>query len=297
MDQILITSGAQQAPSLIGTTLLDRGGPVWIEDPGYLGAKAALLRAGANLVPIPTDDEGLTIPSLRHGRQPRLIYTTPSRQFPLGTTMTLPRRLAVMEFTRKTGAWLIEDDYDSEFRYVGRPVPSLQGLASGERVIYVGSFSKVLFASLRLGYLVVPDHLVDVFRKAKEIHDGSSSAIDQATTAVFLEQGLFATHVRRMRKLYKERLDGFLCEAQKYLSGFLTFPTIETGMDAMGWLPADADDSAVSSRLSAKGIDVPPLSEYALTPCPPGLLFGFTAFSSSETQSAMQEISRCLTNK
>ena len=296
-DQIVITSGAQQALSLIGTTLLDRGDPVWIEDPGYLGARAALLRAGANLVPIPTDDEGLTIPSLRHGRQPRLIYTTPSRQFPLGTTMTLPRRLAVMEFTRKSGAWLIEDDYDSEFRYVGRPVPSLQGLASGERVIYVGSFSKVLFASLRLGYLVVPDHLVDVFRKAKEIHDGSSSAIDQATTAVFIEEGFFATHVRRMRRLYKERLDGFLSEAKKYLSGFLTFPTIEAGMDAMGRLPANADDTAVSRRLSAEGIDVPPLSAYALTPCTPGLLFGFTAFSSSETRSAMQDVSRCLTNK
>src|SRR6266446_4141834 len=296
-DQIVITSGAQQALSLIGTTFLDRGDPVWIEDPGYLGARAALLRAGANLVPIPTDDEGLTIPSLRQGRQPRLIYSTPSRQFPLGTTMTLPRRLAVMEFTRKSGAWLIEDDYDSEFRYVGRPMPSLQGLASGERVIYVGSFSKVLFASLRLGYLVVPDHLVDVFRKAKEIHDGSSSAIDQATTAVFIEEGFFATHVRRMRKLYKERLDGFLCEAKKYLSGFLTFPTIEAGMDAMGRLPADADDTAVSRRLSAEGIDVPPLSAYALTPCPPGLLFGFTAFSSSETRSAMQRVSRCLSNK
>ncbi len=296
-DQIVITSGAQQALSLIGTTFLDRGDPVWIEDPGYLGARAALLRAGANLVPIPTDDEGLTIPSLRQGRQPRLIYSTPSRQFPLGTTMTLPRRLAVMEFTRKSGAWLIEDDYDSEFRYVGRPMPSLQGLASGERVIYVGSFSKVLFASLRLGYLVVPDHLVDVFRKAKEIHDGSSSAIDQATTAVFIEEGFFATHVRRMRKLYKERLDGFLCEAKKYLSGFLTFPTIEAGMDAMGRLPADADDTAVSRRLSAEGIDVPPLSAYALTPCTPGLLFGFTAFSSSETRSAMQRVSRCLSNE
>ncbi len=296
-DQIVITSGAQQALSLIGTTFLDRGDPVWIEDPGYLGARAALLRAGANLVPIPTDDEGLTIPSLRQGRQPRLIYSTPSRQFPLGTTMTLPRRLAVMEFTRKSGAWLIEDDYDSEFRYVGRPMPSLQGLASGERVIYVGSFSKVLFASLRLGYVVVPDHLVDVFRKAKEIHDGSSSAIDQATTAVFIEEGFFATHVRRMRKLYKERLDGFLCEAKKYLSGFLTFPTIEAGMDAMGRLPADADDTAVSRRLSAEGIDVPPLSAYALTPCTPGLLFGFTAFSSSETRSAMQRVSRCLSNE
>src|SRR4029077_5025042 len=136
------------------------------------------------LTPIPIDSEGLTIPSSRRTGAPRLIYVTPSRQFPLGTTMTLPRRLALLEFARTSAAWVIEDDYDSEFRYVGRPMPSLQGLASNDCVIYVGSFSKVLFASLRLGYLVVPHHLVDVFRKAKEIQDGSSSAIDQATTAV-----------------------------------------------------------------------------------------------------------------
>jgi GntR family transcriptional regulator / MocR family aminotransferase len=291
-DQIIIAAGAQQALSLIGTSLIDRGDPVWIEDPGYLGARAALLRAGAKLVPISIDSEGLTIPSSRRTRLPRLIYTTPSRQFPLGTTMTLPRRLALLEFARTSGAWIIEDDYDSEFRYVGRPVPSLQGLGSHDSVIYVGSFSKVLFASLRLGYVVVPHHLVDVFRKAKEIQDGSSSAIDQATAAVFIEEGFFSTHVRRMRKLYRGRLDVFLHEAKKHLSGFLTFTSIDAGMDAMGWLPRDMSDVAISKRLSAAGIDAPPLSAYSMRVCAPGLVFGFTAFSPSEIRLAIEKISQ-----
>jgi GntR family transcriptional regulator/MocR family aminotransferase len=297
VDQIIITAGAQQALSLIGTSLIDRGDPVWIEDPGYLGARAALVRAGAKLIPIPIDDEGLTIPFSRRSKLPQLIYTTPSRQFPLGTTMTLLRRLALLEFARTSGAWVIEDDYDSEFRYVGRPMPSLQGLASHECVIYVGSFSKVLFASLRLGYLVVPHDLVAVFRKGKEIQAGSSSAIDQATAAVFIEEGFFSTHVRRMRELYRERRDIFLYEAEKHLSSFLTFPSIDAGMDAIGYLPANTDDLAVSKRLQAEGIDAPPLSAYSLRTCSPGLVFGFTAFSPSEMRTAILTISRVLSDR
>ena len=293
-DQIIITAGTQQALSLIGSVFIDRGDPVWIEDPGYLGARAALLQAGARLIPIPVDEEGLTLRTSRPRKPPRLIYTTPSRQFPLGTTMTLSRRLALLEFARANGALVIEDDYDSEFRYLGRPMPSLQGLAFDDCVIYVGSFSKVMFASLRLGYVVVPQHLVEALVKAKEIHDGSAPAIDQATVAMFIEKGFFSIHIRRMRKLYKERRDAFLYEAKKQLSGFLTFPTIEGGMEAMGRLPSDYDDAAVSKRLGAAGIDCPPLSAYSLRAQPPGLVFGFTAFSPSQIRSAIEETSRCL---
>ncbi len=293
-DQIIITAGSQQALSLIAVSLIDRGDPVWIEDPGYLGARAALVRAGARLLPTPLDAEGLAIPHPGRRKAPRLIYTTPSRQFPLGTTMTLSRRLALLDFARSSGAWVVEDDYDSEFRYVGRPVPSLQGLDASGSVIYVGSFSKVLFGSLRLGYVVVPHRLVDVVRNAKEIEDGSSPAIDQATAAVFIEEGFFSTHVRRMRKLYRERLDVFLHEAEKQLSGFLTFPPIEAGMNAPGWLPPGTEDGAVSKRLAVDGIDAPPLSAYCLRPGAPGLVFGFTAFSPAETRSAVQAMSRSL---
>jgi GntR family transcriptional regulator/MocR family aminotransferase len=291
-QQIIVTSGAQEALSLVAEALIERGETIWIEDPGYLGARAAFIRAAAKLVPIPIDTEGLTIPKLR--ARPRLIYTTPSRQFPLGTTMTLSRRMALLEFARRSGAWIVEDDYDSELRYDGRPMPSLQGLDGGNHVIYIGSFSKVLFGSLRLGYVVVPDSLGEVIRKLKEIEYGTSPGTEQATAAIFIEQGYFSTHVRRMRRLYRERRDSFSEAARKYLSGWLTFPKVDAGMDAMGWLARETDDAALSKRLAAIGIDAPPLSAYSLRPCPPGLLFGFTAFSPEQIRSAMQRISNLI---
>jgi GntR family transcriptional regulator/MocR family aminotransferase len=287
-DQIIITAGAQEALSMIAESLVERGDSVCIEDPGYLGARAAFIRAEAKLIPTPVDAEGLTIPNLR--QPPRLIYTTPSRQFPLGVTMTLSRRLALLEFARYSRAWIIEDDYDSEFRYTGRPAPSLQGLDQGSRVIYVGSFSKVLFGSLRLGYIVAPHALVETICKLKEIEYGSSPMIEQATAAVFIEEGYFSTHVRRMRNLYRERRDHFLQAAKKHLSGLLTFPPIEAGMDALGWLEDEKGEAAFSKRLAAAGIDAPPLSAYALRPCASGLVFGFTGFSLGQTRSAMQNM-------
>jgi len=289
-EQIIITAGTQQALSLIGRFLLDRGDSVWIEDPGYLGARAAFVAAEANLVPIPIDTDGLSIPERK--KSPRLIYCTPSRQFPLGITMTLARRFELLEFARKNGVWIVEDDYDSEFRYIDRPLPCLQGLTNSQCVIYTGSFSKVLFPSLRLGYLVLPESLVEIFRKAKQIHDAGSSLIDQATAAVFIEEGFFSTHVRRMRQLYRERLDIFLEEAKKHVAGWLLFPEIDAGMDAMGYLNAGCDDAKISTTLASAGIDVPPLSAYSLNACQPGLVFGFTAFSPAQIRSAMKTVGK-----
>jgi GntR family transcriptional regulator / MocR family aminotransferase len=288
-EQIVITAGTQEALSLIAELLIEGGDRVWIEDPGYLGARAVFSRSGAKLVPISVDEAGITIPILK--RKPRLIYTTPSRQFPRGVTMSLTRRLALLEFARSSGAWIIEDDYDSEFRFVGRPAPSLQGLDSHSCVIYLGSFSKVLFASLRLGYAVLPQHLVDPFRKLKEISSGSVSAVDQATAAVFIEEGFFATHVRRMRNLYGERRDAFLHEAKKYLSGVIEFSPIDAGMDAFGSLRSGDSDADFSNRFRAAGVDAPPLSVYSLRPCEPGLVLGFTAFSPAQIRLAMQSLS------
>jgi len=289
-EQIVITAGTQEALSLIAELLIEDDDHVWIEDPGYLGARAVFSRSGAKLVPVSVDEAGITIPILK--RKPRLIYTTPSRQFPRGVTMSLSRRLALLEFARNSsGVWIIEDDYDSEFRYVGRPTPSLQGLDSYGCVIYLGSFSKVLFPSLRLGYAVLPSHLVDLFRKLKEIGSGSVSAVDQATAAVFIEQGFFATHVRRMRSLYRERRDSFLHEAKKHLSGVIGFSPIDAGMDAVGLLRSGASDVDFSARFRAAGIDAPPLSVYSLRPCEPGLVFGFTAFSPAQIRFAMQSLS------
>jgi len=286
-DHIIVTTGTQQTLSLIADCFVKRADPVWIEDPGYLGARAAFLRAGARLVPVSVDQDGLRVAS--KATRPRLIYTTPSRQFPLGVTMSLPRRLALLEFARSAGAWVIEDDYDSEFRYLDRPLPALQGLAD-DCVIYAGTFSKVLFQSLRLGYVVVPERLIALLRKAKEVHDGSTSALDQATAAIFIEEGFFSTHVRRMRKLYRERRDTFLHESRKHLSGVIDFPKVDAGMDVVGNLPADCDDEQVSQLLASRGIDVPPLSAYSLQSSLSGLVFGFTAFTGPQTRSAVRSI-------
>ncbi len=292
-EQIIIVAGTQQALSLIATLLIEADDPVWIEDPGYLGARAALRASGGRLIPVAVDSEGLSLSGART-EPPRLIYCTPSRQFPSGTTMTVSRRLALLELARTLDVWIIEDDYDSEFRYVDRPLPSLQGLTDEGRVIYAGSFSKVLFPALRLGYLVLPEGLVEVFRKAKEIHDGFSPTIDQATVAVFLEEGFFSTHVRRMRRLYLDRRDLFLDEAEKWLAGFLTFAPIEAGMDAVGWLEAGRDDLQISEQLGNAGVMAPPLSAYSIGACAPGLVFGFTAFSAAQIRSALKAISNTL---
>ena len=288
-EQIVITAGTQEALSLSAELLIEGGDHVWMEDPGYLGARAAFSRSGAKLVPISVDEAGITIPTVK--RKPRLIYTTPSRQFPRGVTMSLSRRLALLEFARGSGAWIIEDDYDSEFRYVGRPSPSLQSLDSNGCIIYLGSFSKVLFASLRLGYAVLPRYLVDPFRKLKEIGSGSVSAVDQATAALFIEEGFFATHLRRMRSLYRERRDSFLHEAKKHLSGAIEFSPIDAGMDAFGALGSGDSDVDFSDRFRAAGVDAPPLSVYSLRPGKPGLVLGFTAFSPAQIRSAMQSLS------
>lgn len=292
-EQIVITAGTQQALSLVGAALISPGDSVWIENPGYLGARAAMLAAEAALVPIPVDADGITIP-VAVNKKPRLIYVTPSRQFPLGVTMSLSRRLALLDYARRNDAFVIEDDYDSEFRYVDRPLPSLQGLTDDAQVIYTGSFSKVLFPSLRLGYLVLPEHLVEIFCKLKEIRDAASSTLDQATAAVFLEEGFFSTHLRRMRRLYRERLEVFLDEAHKHTAGWLRFSTIEAGMDAFGLLESGADDVEISQQLAAAGITVPPVSAYSLTPSAAGLLFGFTAFSAAQIRSAMKTIGRVI---
>jgi GntR family transcriptional regulator/MocR family aminotransferase len=291
----MVTAGTQQALSLTADCLLSRGDPVWIEDPGYLGARAAFLQAGAALIPVSVDHEGLSITSSATTERPRLIYTTPSRQFPLGMTMSLSRRLALLEFVRSAAAWVIEDDYDSEFRYVDRPLPALQGL-SDDCVIYTGSFSKVLFPSLRLGYLVAPEKLIDVFRKAKEVRDGSTTVLDQATAAVFIEEGFFSTHIRRMRKLYRERRDTFLHEANKNLSGLINFPKVEAGMDIVGRLPTDSSDVLLSQQLAQYQIDAPPLSAYSLQSRVSGLVFGFTSFSETQTRSSIRSIAEAIRN-
>ena len=205
-DQILVVSGSQQAFQIAARVLLDTGSQVWVEEPGYGGARDVLRLAGAHLVPVPVDDEGLDVATgIARCPRPRAVYVTPSHQYPLGMTMSAARRLKLLDWAHGSGAWILEDDYDSEYRYESLPIAALQGLDRDSRVVYIGTFSKVLFPALRVGYLVVPADLVRRFAAVREATDIFPPTLNQAVLADFIDQGHFARHLRRMRQLYRER--------------------------------------------------------------------------------------------
>ena len=275
--QVVITSGSQQALFLLAMLLLKPRDHVYVEDPGYVEARLACRNEGARIVPGKIDEQGLTLPPADNGRM-SIIYTTPSRQFPTGVSLSLARRLALIDFAVTTRAWIIEDDYDSELRYGAAPLPSLQSLDRRGCVIYTGTFSKVLFPSLRLGYVVVPDALVDRFIEVKHLNDDHLPLLDQATLALFLESGAFYSHIRRCRREYAARQALFLdLFARTDLP--ITFAHTDGGMNVVGFLPEGSDDAAWSRQLAEAGFDVPSLSHYAIEPTRPGLVFGFTAFT------------------
>ena len=279
-DQVIVVNGSQQGVDLAARVLLDPGDVVWMEDPGYNGARIALLAGSADLAPVPVDGEGLMV---EQGRRlaplARLAYVSPSHQFPLGVTMSASRRLELLRWAAETGAWILEDDYDSEFRYDARPLASLQGMDDGGRVIYVGTFSKTLFPALRLGYLVVPDALVDAFRAARAAADRHSPVVDQAVLADFLTEGHFARHVRRMRRLYAERQDALIRAIRERLEGRLDVSPSAAGMHLVAWLGPGEDDARVSARALELGVETPPLSRYAVRPPPRGgLLLGWAGY-------------------
>jgi GntR family transcriptional regulator / MocR family aminotransferase len=295
-DQVIVVAGSQQALDLTARMLLDAGDAAWIEDPGYLGARGALLGAGAQLVPVPVDDEGVDVAAgvARHA-EARLIYVSPSHQYPYGVTMSLPRRLALLEWASRAGAWVLEDDYDSEYRYAGRPLAALQGLDREGRVIYLGTFSKVLFPALRLGYMVVPSDLVETFAAARALSDRHSPSLDQVALTDFIVDGHFARHIRRMRALYAERQAILVAAATRELDGLLEVPAAEAGMHLVGWLPTGGDDVLASRQLAAHGVEAPPLSLYGLTGLPRGgLLLGYTAVGEKEIREGVRRMAKAL---
>jgi GntR family transcriptional regulator/MocR family aminotransferase len=294
--QIVITAGSQQALYLLARLLVPASGNrVYMEDPGYLGARLAWQSADARIVPGALDDQGLQLPS-SDLRDLALIYTTPSRQFPTGVSISLARRLAILDYAARNKTWVIEDDYDAEFRYESAPLPSLQSLDVAGRVIYVGTFSKALFPSLRLGYVVVPTELFDKFRASKHLIDDHGPLVDQATLAMFLESGAFYSHIRRCRKAYAERQRCFLDLAAK--SGLpLEFRHTDGGMNLLGWLPKGTDDKKLSQQLRDGGLDVPSLSSYSLKFRGPGLVFGFTAFNPPAIKSGFQRVQKILSTR
>ena len=220
---------------------------------------------------------------------------TPSHQYPLGSTMSLRRRLALLEWAGRSGAWVLEDDYDSEYRYSGRPLEALQGLDAEGRVVYVGTFSKVLFPGLRLGYLVVPPDLVDAFVAAREITDRHPPGVEQAVLADFIGEGHFSRHVRRMRALYAERRGALLEAAERELRGLLDVRPAEAGMHLVGFLSEGADDREASRRAATRGVEAPPISAFSLEPSEEGgLVLGYAAFEKPEIDEGAKALADAL---
>ncbi len=291
-EQVIIVSGAQQALDLAARLLRDPGEEAWIEEPGYNGARAALLAAGVKPIAIPVDGAGLdVVAGERLSPSARLAYVTPSHQYPTGVVMTLARRLELLRWARRTRSWILEDDYDSEYRYASRPIASLQGLDKGGSVIYCGTFSKVMFPALRLGYVIVPPQLVDAFRGAKAVIDRHCPTVEQAVLAEFISEGHLARHIRRMRVLYLERQNILLESLHRELKGAIEVHSHEAGMHVVGWLAKGKRDSVVSMRARNLGVEAPALSSYREKPGGRGgLVLGYAAYSEQEIRSAVEKL-------
>ncbi len=292
--QIAIVSGLQEVLDLVARLLLDPGDTVCLENPGYMGAALVFEAHGARVRPVPVDDDGMTVPS-RRLRRVRLAYVTPGHQAPLGICMSLPRRLALLEWARTTGALILEDDYDSEYRYVGRPVPAMQGLDRHAQVLLGGSFNKVLFPSLRLGYLVVPPPLVDVFAAARSVTARHAPLLDQAILCDFMVDGHFGRHLRRMREIYAERRSVLLECARERLAGLFEIVGVEAGLQTAGWLLGGrtaADAARVAAR---REVEVTPLDRYSIGPMTrEGLQLGFGATDTVEIRRGIRELAIAL---
>jgi GntR family transcriptional regulator/MocR family aminotransferase len=278
--------------------LLRRGDRVAIEEPGYPGARAALSATGAELVPVTVDDDGMDVGKIDHvGGGVRAAYVTPSHQYPLGASMSAARRLALVEWAARERAWVIEDDYDSEFRYASRPLGALQGMSgiAAERVVYVGTFSKVLFPALRVGYLVVPAQLCDEFIAAREALDLFSPTLYQLALATFIHDGHLARHVRRMRGVYRERRDALLDGLARHCDGLLAMHNADAGLHAATLLPRGVDDTAVVSRMKARGLAATALSScYLARRTETGLLLGFAGANATTLTAATRTLGEVL---
>lgn len=293
-DQVIITAGTQQAIELIAKLLLERGDVVCMEDPGYSPARILFELAQAKTLSIPVDDEGLDVTELAT-RAPasKLVYVTPSSQFPLGMTMSLPRRLALIEWAKRSGALILEDDYNGEYRYSGRPLAALYGLAPPGQVLYTGSFSKVLFPALRIGYVVVPPQTVDHFAAARWLIDRHSPPLEQAVLTDFIEEGHFARHLRRMRTLYAERQGALVEASARDLGGVLSVPAADAGLHLIGWLEKDVREETMMKAASKAGIELTPTSWFGVQKFPrQSVILGYAPFSPREIRSATKALAR-----
>lgn len=272
--QVLITAGYQGALTLVRLVLLQQGDTAWVEDPGHPQAFQALEVGGATLIPVPVDAEGMRVAAgVAAAPRARLVVVTPTHQSPLGMTMSLPRRLALLAWAGQANAWVLEDDYDAEFSYTGPTPPSLKSLDRGDRVLFAGSFSKTLFPGLRLGYLIVPEALLETMTRAARLTTRGPPLLEQSVTAAFMARGHFARHVKRMRGLYARRRAALA----KALSAHFTVEMAAGGMHLMVRLPGGVDDGNVARRAVAAGLAPTALSSHSIAhDAGPGLLLGFT---------------------
>lgn len=293
---ILVVSGTQQALDLTARLLIDPGDPVIVEEPGYFGAQSVFQAASAKLVPVPVDGAGADPSRIPiRGREARLAYLTPSNQFPLGSSMGVTRRMRWIQWASTSGGLVIEDDYDSEFRYNSRPTPALQSLDQAGSVIYIGTFSKVLFPALRLAYIVLPPDLVAPFLRAKSITDFHSAALEQAVVADFMAEGHFARHIRRMRVLYLERLEFLMQSLEKHVAGTIEIQRPDAGMHLVLKFRDKRDDIAVALKAVSAGISVVPLSScYLGSSKASGLLLGYAGYQPEQIKMGVQKLAAAL---
>jgi len=276
VEQVVLTAGTQHSLDLCAQLLADAGDTVWIEDPGYWGARCVFDASGLKLEPIGVDAEGMNAELASRGSRPRLIYLTPSNQYPMGVAMSLARRRALLQIAVRERAWIIEDDYDSELRYSGRPLASLQGLDSAERVVYVGTFSKVLYPGIKIGYMVVPAALAESFGSAVYDLQRPGQLAVQAALAEFIERGYFATHIRKLRQTYAERRERLIGALQAQLGGAARITSQPAGLHLVLRLPDGCDDERIEALAAERGTTVRALSRYSIGPASVrGLVIGF----------------------
>jgi GntR family transcriptional regulator/MocR family aminotransferase len=295
-DQVVITTGTQQSLDLITRLVLDPGDRVWMEDPGYVGATSLLRASGAEVIGVPVDAEGIDCDAgRRRCRSAKFAYVTPGCQFPLGMGMSLRRRLALLQWAREEGAWIFEDDYDSQLRFSGRPLAALQSLDTGGCVIYSNTFNKMLFPGLRLGFLVVPPTLVDAVSAARSVLDRFPSVLDQVTLADFISEGYLDQHMRRMCELYTARFDALVRCAQRGIKDVMELSPVGAGLQIVGWLAKGIEEKEACRRAAERGVDSVALSKLTIDrSMSPALVLGVACADIRAIRSGVERLGHAL---
>ncbi|MAT95935.1 MAG: hypothetical protein CL608_02110 [Anaerolineaceae bacterium] len=295
-EQVVIVNGAQQALDILARLLLEPGDEVLVETPGYADAFSLFQLNGALLTAVPVDDSGFVVDKIPEHSRAKMAFVTPSNQFPQGGTLPLERRMALLQWARQHNALIIEDDYDGELRYDGRPLAALQGLAVDDRVIYLGTFSKVLFPALRLSYVVLPEGLVRPFVQAKQLIDRGAPTLTQAAVADFMVEGHFERHLRHLREAYSERRQTLVAALQTHLPDLVRYTDEPAGLHVMLYLPTRLSETAVVQAAAEAGVGVYPAAPYFMTPSPPpAILLGFSGLSEAEIEQGVARLGEVMT--